>query len=152
MKSKVIIAGHWEIGYMTPIMEAYFWNLVLRDFEVSEWRMCPVTGILHNEIQTVNLIEYPTYEGIFKEFPDLKRVFVEPKTRHQNTETIWLHDFEHPENCIYVFGSAHFNPALAYKREQDLVVSIKTIQDKGVFWANQCAAIMLYDRMVKSWQ
>ena len=93
----------------------------------------------------------------FHDFPEMldscdgfKRVFIEPRTKHQNPDTIWLHDFEHPEDCVYVFGSAHLNPTLSNKREQDVVVSVKTVRDDGVPWANQIAAIVLYDRMLKN--
>lgn len=147
----VKVAAHWEYGYMTPMEEAYFWNLALRDFEVKDWYMTPVTGIKHNEHQKVNLKEFHDYEGIIQDAgEDLTRVFIEPRTKHQTPITTWLHEFEHPEDCIYIFGSAHFNPTLFHKREDDVVVSIKTVQDRGVFWSNQCMCIVLYDRLVKS--
>ncbi len=146
----VKVAGHWEIGYMTPIMEANFWNLVLRDFEVSEWYMTPVSGVKHNESEKVNLIEKDSYDEILEENKDLVRVFIEPRTKHQNPDTIWLHEFNHPKDCIYIFGSAHYNPTISHKRKQDVVVSIKTVQDKGVLWSNQCLLLVLYDRMIKA--
>jgi hypothetical protein len=145
------IAANWEIGYMTPIMEANYWNLVMRDFEVSEWMMTPVSGIRHNERLRVNLLEFHDYESMLESCSELQRVFLEPRTKHYNPETIWLHEFTHPESCVYVFGSAHCNPT-NNKRENDVIVSIKTIQDKGVLWSNQCLLLVLYDRMVKSWQ
>ncbi len=148
----VKVAGHWEIGYMTPIMEANFWNLVLRDFEVSEWYMTPVSGVKQNESQKINLIEKDNYADVFAENKNLTRVFIEPRTSHQNPDTTWLHEFEHPKNCLYIFGSAHYNPATSHKRKQDVVVSIKTVQDRGVLWSNQCLLLVLYDRMIKSWQ
>ncbi len=148
----VHVVGHWEIGYMTPIMEANFWNLVLRDFEVKHWWMSPVSGIKHNEHLKLDLHERHTYDDCLAEIDaSLPRVFLEPRTRHQNPDTIWLHDFEHPKGCVYIFGSAHYNPTLFHKREEDKIVSIKTIQDKGVLWSNQCLTIVLYDR-VNKWQ
>ena len=147
----VKVAGHWEIGYMTPIMEANFWNLVLRDFEVSEWYMTPISGVKQNETQTINLIEKDDYADVFAENENLVRVFIEPRTAKQ-PDTTWLHEFKHPKNCIYIFGSAHYNPTITHKRKQDFVVSIKTVQDRGVLWSNQCLLLVLYDRMIKSWQ
>jgi hypothetical protein len=146
---KVVIAGHWEIGYMTPIMEANFWNLVLRDFQVDGWMMTPISGIKHNEDYRLDLDEFATYEDMLNSCNDLQRVFIEPRTKRQNPNTTWLHEFEHPEECVYIFGSAHYDPTIVNKREQDHIVSIKTIQDKGVLWSNQCLAIVLYDRMLK---
>lgn len=148
----VKVAGHWEIGYNTPIIEANYWNLVLRDFEVEEWLMAPVSGICHNEETSIHLKEFKNYDEMLSSCAELPRVFFEPRTKHQNPDTIWMHDFKHPEECVYVFGSAHYNPTLQHKREQDVVVSIKTKDDKGVLWSHQCIALVLYDRMVKSWQ
>lgn len=147
----VTVIGHWDIGYMTPIVEQYYWSLPLRDFEVDRWIMNPVSGIRNLEFQ-VDMEEYETYDECFKNVDDkAKRVFIEPRTKHM-PDTIWLHDFKHPEDVVYVLGSAHFNPTLGYRRDGDEVISIKTIQDKGVLWANQCITMVLYDRMVKSWQ
>jgi len=148
---EVHVAGHWEIGYMTPIMEANYWNLVLRDFKVKHWHMTPISGILHNETQTINLTEYHSYDDLFAAIPSkLSRVFLEPRSA-QTPSTTWLHEFKHPQNCIYVFGSAHYNPTLNHFRpSKDHIVSIKTLEDKGVLWSNQCLAITLYDRMMKT--
>lgn len=148
----IIIAGHWELSYMTPIQEAFYWNFVLRDFEVKRWMMTPVSGIRHAQESTVELLEYPTTDDMLNAFPELPRIFFEPRTDHQNPDTIWLHEFEHPENCIYIFGSGAINPTMASGnvRSQDKIVSIKTINDKGIFWGNQTMCIALYDRLLKS--
>lgn len=148
----VAVAGHWEIGYNTPIIEANYWNFPLRDFEVPKWLMTPVSGISHNQKTYVDLEEFTDYNSMLNSCTDLVRVFVEPRTQHENPDTIWLHDFEHPQDCVYVFGSAHYNPTIAHLREQDFVVTIKTVQDRGVLWAHQCFPLVLHDRLVKSWQ
>jgi len=145
------IAGHWEIDFMVPLVEAYLVNYPLREFGVEEWLMNPVSGIRNPE-QRVNLTEFPDYDTMLESCADLQRVFLEPRTEHFNPETTWLHEFEHPQDCVYVFGSNHYNPTLNHVREQDVVVSIKTLRDTGVLWANQCILTVLYDRMVKSWQ
>jgi len=142
------VVGHWEIGYMTPIIEAQFWGNTLREFEVDAWWMSPVSGI-RNVATRVDFKERHNYNEILKELDSsLPRVFIEPRTKHQNPETVWLHDFEHPEDCVYIFGSAHYNPT-NHKREQDNIVSIKTIKDLGALWSNQCLTMVLYDRMIK---
>ena len=151
-QSNVVIVGHWEIGYMAPIMESRHWGMILRDFDVHEWWMCPVSGIFNEDHKYMNLHEERHYDDILAKIdPKLTRIFLEPRTTRQ-PETTWLHDFQHPKDCVYIFGSAHYNPTIAHKREGDKVVSIKTVHDKGVPWANQCVAIVLYDRMTKSWQ
>ena len=145
----VIVAGQWEIGYNVPLTESYQWALPLRDFEVGTWTMNPISGIRNPEGASVDLEEYPDYDTMLEKYSHLTRVFFEPRTKHQNPDTVWLHEFEHPEDCIYVFGSAHYNPTLKFKREQDYIVTIKTVQDKGVLWSSQCALVALYDRMIK---
>jgi tRNA(Leu) C34 or U34 (ribose-2'-O)-methylase TrmL len=146
----VKILGSWEIGYHAPVTEQYYWSLAIRDFGVSDWNMIPKSGIRNLEHQ-VNLTEWNNYDEFFEENKDLTRVFIEPRTAHQTPNTTWLHEFEHPENCVYVFGSAHYNPTIKHAREQDYIVSIKTKHDKGVLWADQCVAIVLYERE-KQWQ
>lgn len=132
---------------MVPMTEAPLWSLPLRDFGVSEWRMVPISGIKNRE-QKVPLKEYPSYEAALEGLEGT-RVFFEPRTSHQNPDTIWLHDFEHPEDAVYIFGSAHYNPTLFHKRPDDVIVSIKTIQDKGVLWSHQAAVVALYDRCIR---
>ena len=145
----VIIAGQWEIGYNAPLMEVYQWSLPLRDFGIKDWRMTPVSEITNREREVI-LTEYKDYEEMLDSCSDLPRVFFEPRTNHQNPNTIWLKDFEHPKDCVYVFGSAHFNPTLRYKREQDIVVTIETLDNKGVLWSQQCVVVALYDRLIKN--
>jgi hypothetical protein len=139
----ISVLAHWEWRDMTPITEAPLWNLPLRDFGVVDWRMVPVSGIRNSE-RKVTLREFSTYDAAL-EGCTLQRVFLEPRS-HETPETVWLHDFEHPKDCVYIFGSAHYNPAVMHKRTEDAVVSIKTVQDKGVLWSHQAAVIALYDR------
>lgn len=148
----IAVAGHWEIGYSTPIQEANYWNLVLRDFGVSEWAMFPVSGVRHNEQSRVNLREFHDLPAILDHHARLPRVYIEPRISFRSEETTWLHDFEHPEECLYVFGSAHFNPTIGHRKESDSVVSIATVDNAGALWAFQCLAVVLYDRLVKSWR
>jgi len=145
----VIVVGHWEIGYNSPIIEAYQWEYPLLEWKVDEWLMCPVSGM---KIVNKNLTlkEFNTYEDMLESFPDMIRVFMEPRTRHQNPETTWLDDFKHPEDVIYIFGSAHLNPTLKNKREQDTIVSIKTEIDSGGLWPSQCLCLVLDDRRRKN--
>ena len=140
----VAILGHWEWRDMVPMTEAPLWNLPLRDFGIEDWRMVPVSGI-RNPGPKVELREHATYQAALDGCL-LRRVFVEPRTEHQNPDTVWLHDFEHPKDCIYIFGSAHYNPTMFHRRPGDPVVSIKTVQDRGVLWSHQAATIVLYDR------
>ena len=142
----VKILGHWELGYHAPVTEQQYWVLPIRDFGLFDWNMVPVSGIRCAEAN-VKLVEWRSYEEFFMDNSDLTRVFLEPRTELQNPNTTWLHEFDHPKDCVYVFGSAHYNPTMNHCRAQDHVVTIKTIQDKGVLWADQALVITLYDRM-----
>lgn len=149
----VHVVGRWEWGYLSPMVEANLWNLVMRDFDVSEWWMNPVSGVRNNEEKYVNLHERNHYQDVMNDIdPTLQRVFLEPHTSTSAADPIWLHDFVHPENCIYVFGSAHYNPTIdtTVNRPEDVVVTIKTQNDAGVLWSNQCLLAVLYDRYIKS--
>lgn len=151
----IVIAGNWEIGYNSPIIEAHQWALPLRDLGADKWLMTPVSGIRNQEHQSLEFEEYANYEEMIEAYSHLTRVFLEPINPKQGVhkeDIIWLHEFEHPEDCIYIFGSAHFNPVARFKRDGDYIVTIKTKKDNGVLWSAQCAAIALYDRNLKKWQ
>ena len=141
--SNIAVAGHWELSWNSPIKEAELWNLLLRDFGVTEWHMWPVSGVKNNEWRLVNLIEHPDFNSILEANQDLTRVYVEPSTG------ISLEEFEHPENALYIFGSAHFNPVLGHLRDEDKSLFIPTIQNKGALWPHQCLTTILYDRLIK---
>lgn len=137
------VVAHWEWRDMVPMTEAPLWTLPLRDFGVFDLRMIPVSGI-RNSQPKVALREYATYDEALGD--DVRtRVFFEPRS-HECEETVWLHDFTHPEHAVYVFGSAHYNPVMRHSRPGDAVVSVKTEQDRGVLWSHQAACIVLYDR------
>lgn len=148
------VAGRWELEWNTPIKEAELWNLLLRDHEISDWFMWPITGIKHNEEEWVHLYERESMSDILDECKDLHHVYFEPYNVVQQKERgIDLREFNHPKDVLYIFGSAHYNPVSRHKREQDTIVQIPTIQNEGVLWPHQCLAVCLYDRMVKKqWQ
>ena len=134
----VRVAGIWELGWKAPISEHDVWSYMLRDFGVNEWIMCPVSGIDSNkvtEMATLTDVVSAASETI---------VIVDEKGE------IPLHEFEHPENALYVLGKANFSPlALGV----GMSVRVETPTDsQGLLWPDQAIAIVLYDRMVKSWQ
>jgi len=147
----ITIVGAWELGWNAPIKEVEQWELVLREFNVTDLWMWPITGI-HVHEQSVNLHERQTLTEILAEVTG-PRVFVEPRnpTFPQTLDSEWLHDFAHPDDAVYIFGSAYHNPVVSHWREGDLRVTIKTERDDGVLWPHQVLLALLYDRMVKSW-
>jgi hypothetical protein len=140
------IAGLWELGWNNPLSESWLWSFVLREFGVMDWRMSPVTGILHNERHAgMNLTEFNDIREMLDSSPDLPRVFVDEFGECE------LQDFTHPEDCMYVFGNAGTSPMKipGAKREQDFSVRIRTPNPSGVLWPHQCLLTVLYDRMKK---
>lgn len=136
------IAGIWELGYNTPLIELDQWQYPLRDFAVDEFYMTPVTGIRSTAVTEVHDLDI-----LLGEMRDngVQVVFVDESGATE------LSDFIHPENVIYVFGIANLSPFKAYKKETDLSVYIKTPSSSGLLWPHQCAVTLLYDRINK-WQ
>jgi hypothetical protein len=145
------IAGHWEIGWNTPIKEAELWNFPLRDFGIKIWYMWPVTGIRHGESQWVKLREKHSFEEILAENQDVPHVYMEPNNPCFKDKGSDLRDFQHPEDVLYVFGSNHFNPTVGHLREEDKMITLPTIRNNGVLWPHQVLVALLYDRMAKGW-
>jgi hypothetical protein len=134
------VAGVWEQGWNTPICEYDLWAYPLRDFGVDEWYMTPVSGI-----NRPGLTELKSLEEVTALNPDLVPVYVDEEGE------VELQDFEHPEDVLYICGKASYSPWRA-SGATGKSIRIKTIQDKGLLWPHQCMALILYDRMLKSWQ
>jgi hypothetical protein len=140
----VKVAGIWELSWNIPLCESFLWTFVLREFNVMDWAMCPITVIKHNESRTkMSLTEYETMEEMVEEFSGgYVRVFVSEKG-----ETT-LDKFEHPKNAIYFFGNVGRSP-IERKREGDLSVRLQTFANNGVMWPHQILAVVMYDRQTK---
>lgn len=132
------VAGVWEQGWNTPLSEYDLWAYPLRDFEVDEWYMTPISGIDRPAIT-----ELKSLDEVIALNPDLIPVYVD-----EEGETD-LRDFDHPENVLYICGKASYSPWRA-SGATGKSIRIKTIQDKGLLWPHQCMALILYDRMLKS--
>lgn len=142
----VKVAGIWELNWNTPLCESHLWTFPLREFNIMDWAMSPITGITHNENNTkMSLTEYQTVSEMVEEFSgDCVRVFVDEKGETP------LDEFKHPENAIYFFGNAGRAPT-DYKREGDLSVRLQTVANNGVMWPHQILVAVMYDRQTK-WQ
>lgn len=147
MRDEVKVAGIWELNWNSPLTESWLWTFVLREFDITDWHMTPVTGIHHNESHTdMSLTEHDTCLGMvdyLAEDDSYTRVFIDEKGDTCLTE------FQHPEKAIYFFGCAGRAPT-AHRREGDVVVSIPTLMSQSVLWPHQCLLTVLHDRYVKS--
>lgn len=136
----VKIAGIWELGWSTPIKEVELWQFPLRDFEVDEFLMTPISGIASKHVE-----ERSTMQEIISEARSegLTIVFVDEGGATP------LREFEHPQDVLYVFGKAGSSPKILHEEEGDITLSIETPQAKGLLWPHQAASIILYDRTIK---
>lgn len=147
MKDEVKIVGLWELNWNSPLVESWQWSFPLREFEIEDWAMWPVTGIRHNEQHSdMQLTEFNDMQEMVQNFaPDgYTRVFIDEKG------AIPLCEFQHPEKAVYFFGNAGRTPA-EFKNEErgDVSVVIPTPKENGVLWPHQCLVAVLYDRMMK---
>jgi len=135
------VAGCWELGYSTPLIEFDHWAFMLRDFGVDEWYMAPVSGINKRVTELRDVLEALDLN------PDLTPVYVD-----ENGE-IPLPSFTHPEHAIYLTGKAGYSPWVAAGRPAGQSVRIPTQREtpsKGLLWPHQALSILFYDRLIKS--
>jgi hypothetical protein len=139
----VCVAGLWELGHNVPLSEAVLWRMVVRDFEVDEWYMHPVTGIADRRV-----VEWASAEEMFDHLRQrYQLVFVT-----EDSNTLELQHYEHPENACYVFGKCNWSPflGLAVVGEDD-ALHLATGANLGLLWPHQCAAVVLWHRRLQ-WQ
>lgn len=129
------VAGVWELGWNTPIIEFDLWNFPLRDFGVDEFIMTPISGI------NKKVTEFNNIQEVIDNNNDLTTVFIE---EYGETD---LKDFEHPQNALYVLGKAGYSPLKALNGQ--ISVKIPTICNKGLLWPHQAICIVLNDRVSK---
>jgi hypothetical protein len=132
------VAGMWERGWTAPIMEIEQWRFMLREYNIEEFIMTPVSGIADDFVT-----EYETLEQAIDANPDLTVVHVDADA------DVNLEDFNHPENALYLFGSANHDTDFC-KEDGHLSVKIPTINNQAGFWPHQAASIILNDRFLKS--
>lgn len=149
----ITVVGHWEQSYLTPLTDSYFWAYPLRDFAVTNWLMHPVTGIVNHE-SAVTLTEHHDFQSCLANVTG-RLVFVEPINQAfpQTANPTWLHEYTHPDDAVYIFGSAHFNPMAGGNFDPDLHdhIAIATANNNGILWPHQALVTVLHDRLVKSW-
>lgn len=133
------VIGMWELGWSAPITEIDLWQFPLREFQVDEFIMTPISGIKSKKVT-----EYGSILEALDDNDGIPVVFLDE--RGGTT----LKEFEHPEDCIYVFGKASYSPFIDNATEDDWIVSVETPSDKGMMWPHQVATLVLYDRYRKS--
>lgn len=119
------------------------WLYPLQEFGVDGWYMSPVSGIA----KSPKLTEVADLQEAIDANPDLTVVWVE-----EFGETP-LRDFKHPENALYITGRTSLSPIKSgMSKQEHKSVRIETVVNGGGLWGHQAIAMVLYDRMTKSWQ
>jgi hypothetical protein len=134
----VKIVGHWEKSWKSPMEEYNSWIHPLREFGIDRFYMSPISGIDGWVDERASITE------VFNENPDLVRVYVD------ESATVELSAFVHPENAIYVLGRTSYAPfKTEYRPGIDLAVKISSVRNAGGFWGDQALILILYDRLMK---
>lgn len=129
------VAGMWELGWNTPIMEADLWEYAMREFGVEHLNMTPISGIATKWIE-----EYRTLDEVITAKSELTPVFVD---EHGEVE---LEDFIHPKNALYIFGKGNFSP-FSNMADKTGAQSVRIGSMKpGLLWPHQALAVVLYHR------
>ena len=115
--------------------------MVVRDFEVDEWHMHPVTGI-----DNPRVVEWDDVNVMLQTLRD--RYWLVFVTEGAPCD---LAEFKHPENACYVFGKCNWSPFISFAEPGDLSLKIETSANKGLLWPHQCAATVLWHRG-RQWQ
>ena len=130
------VAGCWEQGWNTPILEYDLWFFPLKEYGVDEFIMTPVSGIDRK------VTEYKDICDVIIDNEDLTIVYVDEEGEEE------LEDFDHPENALYICGKANFSPMKVMGNARS--VRIQTTNHGGRLWPHQAMCLVLDDRKRKS--
>ena len=146
------VAGLWSLGWTTPYTEYDDWAFLLDDFAVDEWWMAPVTGMDRG------------VSSILDEQPEILDILYDARVRNdsivyvdENGESCLTADcpdhpyFSHPTgDVLYVFGRGGTSPYLDHAEPGEISVRFQTPYEKAGMWGHQAAALILYDRHMRS--
>jgi len=146
----VKIAGTWDVNWLpSPLVEYNSrWKFLVLGFSLDGIYMTPVTGFAEDYRSPANpaetVIEVANIMDTVLANPGLTPVLVDERSSNM------LQTFTHPPDALYVFGRTGES---YFDGWQGLSVAVEA---PGAFTPylqpDQAAAIVLYDRMVKSWQ
>ena len=146
----VKIAGCWDTHMLpSPAVEYNSrWKFLVRGFNLDGIYMAPITGFVEEHRTSTDLrdhvIEVQDVMKAVEANPNLVPVLVDECSPNN------LQAFEHPQDVIYIFGRTGMSFFGGWKGKS---VSIES-PDKltSYLQPDQAAALVLYNRMVKSWQ
>lgn len=135
----VEVVGCWEFAWQAPLNEYDLWIHPIKEFNVSEFTMTPITGIQKGkvtEVADINEVINNTDKTV---------VFVD------EAADVTLDEFEHPANAMYVMGKTSFSPYVtSFDETKHVAVKIPSDKNTGGFWGHQAISMILYDRYIKT--
>jgi len=132
------VAGCWELGWNTPFSEYDLWHFPMREYEVDEWIMTPISGI-----DKKGITEVETIEKAIELNKNLTPIYVDEKGKND------LLNFNHPKDVLYILGRTTYSPMISIGKYD----SIRIITPRGgdLLWPHQAICMVLQDRYIK-WQ
>lgn len=134
----VVVASIWEQGWFDFKEEINLWHFPMRELGVDEVAMVPnISGLNTNKVREFHSVE------------ELIQHYGLPLIIGTENGESTLQDFNHPTDALYLFNrtSGGDLPVKA-----DYTLRVETSLNKGLLWGHQAASIILYDRLIKSWQ
>lgn len=121
--------------------EKNIWEQICLAYEVDRLIMIP-------KFEETTLEQYDTIEEALDSVKGTK-VFVEKKNRMEEIERepVFLEDFKHPDEAVYIFGNGAIDNS-RWIKDKDLILSIDTPKEAHMFGIS-IAPIILEDREVK---
>ena len=133
----IVVGAVWELGWNTPIMEYDLWKYPMKDLGVDQLAFTPISGIKRQDIRE------------FDNVHEMVHHYHLPVVVCTEEGEYFLEDFEHPKNALYLFNRTTGGN---FSIVPDYTLKVNTALDRGMLWGHQAASIILYDRLVKSWQ
>lgn len=146
------IAGYWDVWFQHKESEYDIsWRFMLKHFGADQAILIPNLGSVEKiplDSTQVQLIEMNSIEEVLSCNKDLTPIMIDE--RGQTT----LRDFQHPEDALYIFGRTGFNPvdSLNWEGQSVAIEGVEQFKSEALLHPNQACAIVLYDRLRKSWQ
>jgi len=140
----ISIIAKWEHGWFDTKVELAMWLQTMKAYGVKKLAMVPIRE------STGRAEQFLSMQKAIDKYNGVKKVFLEPiknqvLTKHKFTS---LSDYNHPKDCVYIFGNSGSGNAELAKTEDDIVY-IPTPNDVDLFGLVAFGMVM-YDRSVKS--
>ena len=146
------VVGYWDIWFQRKENEYDIsWRFMLKHFGVDEAILIPNYNTVSKipiDYSEVPLIEMNGISEVLSQNQNFTPIIIDERG------TTSLRDFVHPENVLYIFGRTGHNPLdeLNWSGQSVFIESVEAHKGSAFLHPNQACSIVLYDRMMKTWQ